>query len=93
MKLYKLTVEYQIVVAAEDNATASSVENNAQNYMLVNVDDIVTFAPDNALAEEVITEAELPSVWLPECLPFHKTKESSAHIPQLTIKQLLTETR
>jgi hypothetical protein len=82
MKLYKLTVEYTIVVAARDSSTANTVENDATHYMMQGADDIISHFPDNVLAEEIKTIDDLPEKWVGEALPFmppgfHTTAELS----------------
>jgi hypothetical protein len=88
MKLYKLTVEYAIVVAAEDGEEACSVEDNAVHYMMQGADDILSHPPDNALAEEIKSENDLPSQWIADALPF--TSAGLDHDESnLTIRQIL----
>jgi hypothetical protein len=70
MKLYKLTVEYSIVVAAPDNSSTHSVESNATHYMMQGASDIISHFPDNVLAEEIKAIADLPERWTGEELPF-----------------------
>ena len=88
-KLYKLTVEYQIVVAAE---SLKDAEQNAHATMVTHTDSIL--ATENmscVVAEEISDSGGLPDGWTVECLPY--TKYSSYMIPDeledKTIKELL----
>jgi hypothetical protein len=88
MKLYKLTVEYAIVVAAEDEKGLREIEDNAVHYMLQGADDILSHPPDNALAEEIKSEEDLPAQWIVDALPF--TSAGLDHEESnLTIRQIL----
>jgi hypothetical protein len=70
MKLYKLTVEYAIVVAAEDDSSTQAVEHNATHYMMQGAENIISHFPDNVLAEEIKCVDDLPSGWTGSELPF-----------------------
>lgn len=88
-KIYKLTVEYQFVVAAE---SIDDAEKNAATTMLVHANELLadTYV-HNVVAEEIRDGGDLPSGWYPQCLPF--TKYTSYSIPEeigdKTIQQLL----
>jgi hypothetical protein len=90
MKLYKLTTEYTIVVAAEDDSTVSTVENNAVHYMMQGADDIVSHVPDNVLAEEIKSIDDIPEHWSCEALPFVPPGYSQEN-EEITIKQILEQ--
>jgi hypothetical protein len=88
-KLYKLTVEYQIVVAAE---SVKDAEKSASEIMITHANDILlTENVGYVLAEPISDAGDLPKSWTTNCLPY--TKYSSYTIPQeledKTIEELL----
>jgi hypothetical protein len=68
-KLYKLTVEYTLVVAAE---TLDDAEASAKDIMTVHGDSIFKEDPTNVAVEFIPDDGALPDGWEPECLPYSK---------------------
>ena len=68
-KLYKLTVEYTLVVAAE---TIRDVEASTKDIMSVHADNIFKEDPTNVDVEFIPNDGALPEGWEPECLPYSK---------------------
>ena len=89
-KLYKLAVEYHLVVAAE---SLEDAEQNASTTMMLNANYVLTDDDHlrHAAAEEIRDSGDLPAGWDVNCLPY--TKYTHYNIPEelgvKTIKELL----
>ena len=88
-KLYKLTVEYHLVVAAE---SLEDAEQNANTTMMLNANYVLTDDHlRHAAAEEIRDSGDLPAGWDVNCLPY--TKYTQYNITEelgvKTIKELL----
>lgn len=76
-KLYKLTVEHTIVVAAESH---EDVEKHVKDILTIHADNIIGEGPSNFDAELITNDGELPYGWEPACLPY--TRYSHVTIPE-----------
>lgn len=85
-KLYKLTVEYTLVISAESQEDA---ENSVKDIVFVNADYIFREDPSNFVVEPICNEGELPEGWDVQCLPYDKY--SAAKKPSDLINKTIKE--
>lgn len=92
-KLYKVTIEKQIVVAAPAKLSRGEVECSIHNVQVIHADSLIYEPNSFVLAEEIKDLGELPEGWTAEALPYFNA--SSIVMPKelvnKTIKQYLSE--
>jgi hypothetical protein len=87
-KLYKLTVEYTLVISAESQEDA---ENSVKDIVFVNADYIFREDPTNFVVEPIHNAGDLPEGWELECLPYDKYSavQKPRDLINKTIKELI----
>ena len=68
-KLYKLTVEHTLVVAAESR---QDLEESVRSILAVHADSILRDGPSNFDVERIKDDGELPEGWDTNCRPYSK---------------------
>lgn len=68
-KLYKLTLEYTLVISAE---SLEDAEQSVKDIVFVNADYIFHEDPTNFDVEPIRNEGDLPEGWDGQCLPYDK---------------------
>jgi hypothetical protein len=85
-KLYKLTVEYTLVISAESQEDA---EKSVKDILFVNADHIFREEPTNVDVEPIRDSGSFPAGWDDNCLPYDKY--SSAKKPSELINKSIGE--
>lgn len=87
-KLYKLTVEHTLVVAAESQ---QELEQSVGRILTVHMDSVLRDGLTNHDFEEIKSDGDLPDGWEPACLPYSKYSHMNApeDLINKTIKELI----
>lgn len=92
-KLYKVTVEKQIVVAAEAELSRAEVELSIPNLMVIHDTSLIQEPNSFVLAEEINDTGDLPEGWTTNALPYFNSRSVTmpTDIVNKTIQQFLSD--
>lgn len=85
-KLYKLTVEHTLVVAAESR---QDLEQSVDSILTVHMDSFLRDGLSNYDFEEIKSDGDLPDGWETACLPY--SKYSHMNTPEDLINKTIAE--